>query len=246
MLGMKVARGADPSKGVRNRSPNPRHQRWSDGEAVRIVKSAWRHGYKGLACIIAIAWDTGFSPSDVRTLAARHQALAGARLIFDLQEDGRAKTGRAAIGTVSRRTERLVAAYLGGPGIELHPDAILFRTRTGKAYQDARLSRDFADLRGLTFPGDKRWLADMRRSGVVEAVAGDATALGLSAKLANSIDRSNVLHKTYAPTSLEAIQSTDEARLKGRQKIRAGNESGAKVSPQQPGKVSPATKGAAK
>ena len=86
----------------------------------------------------------------------------------------------------------------------------------------------------------------MRRSGVVEAVAGDATALGLSAKPANSIDRSNTLHKTYAPTSIEAILNTDEARLKGRRKIRAGNESGAKVSPQQPGKVSPMAKGAAK
>jgi hypothetical protein len=108
---------------------------------------------------------------------------------------------------------------------------MLFRTRSGKAYQDARLSRDFETLRDLTFPGDKRHLADMRRSGVVEAVAGDATALGLSAKLANSIDRSNTLHKTYSPTSIEAIMSTDEARLKGRRKIRAGNKSGVKVSP---------------
>jgi hypothetical protein len=101
-------------------------------------------------------------------------------------------------------------------------------------------------VRALTFPGDLRRLSEMRRSGVVEAVAGDATALGLSAKPANSIDRSNTLHKTYAPTSIEAILNTDEARLKGRRKIRAGNESGAKVSPQQPGKVSPMAKGAAK
>jgi hypothetical protein len=32
---------------------------------------------------------------------------------------------------------------------------------------------------------------DMRRSGVVEAIAGDVGSLGLSAKLANSIERSN-------------------------------------------------------
>jgi hypothetical protein len=48
------------------------------------------------------------------------------------------------------------------------------------------------------------------------------------------------------PTSIEAILSTDEARLKGCRRIRAGNESGAKVSPQQSGKVSPAAKGGAK
>jgi hypothetical protein len=86
----------------------------------------------------------------------------------------------------------------------------------------------------------------MRRSGVVEAVAGDVTALALSNKLANSIDRSNTLHKTYAPTNIEAILSVDEARLKGRRKMRAGNGRGAKVSPQQPGEVSPATRSAAK
>src|SRR5262249_5814071 len=125
MLGMKKAHGPDPSMGVRNRGPNPRHQRWSEGEAVRLAKSAWRHGYHGLACVIAVAWDTGFSPVDVRTLAARHRAKVAGRLIFDRQADGRAKTGRAAIGTLSRRTERLVAAYLAG--LELLPDAILFR-----------------------------------------------------------------------------------------------------------------------
>jgi len=73
MQGMKIAYGADPSRGVRNRAPDPRHQRWTEGEAVRLVKGAWRHGYQGLACIIATAWDTQFSPVDVRTLQERHR-----------------------------------------------------------------------------------------------------------------------------------------------------------------------------
>ena len=38
MLGMKVARTADPTLGIRNRAPAPRWQRWSEGEAVRLVK----------------------------------------------------------------------------------------------------------------------------------------------------------------------------------------------------------------
>jgi hypothetical protein len=49
MQGMKIALGADPSRGVRNRAPAPRHQRWSEGEAVQLVKGAWRYGYRGLA-----------------------------------------------------------------------------------------------------------------------------------------------------------------------------------------------------
>jgi hypothetical protein len=190
MLGMKIARMADPSMGIRNRAPAPRWQRWSEGETVRLVKSAWRHGYHGLACIVAVAWDTQFSPIDVRTLAARHRAIIGGRLVFDRQADGRTKTGRAAIGTLSVRTERLVAAYLARLQIEMHPDAILFRTRTGAVYGRDPLAHDFAAVRALTFPDDKRRLMDMRRSGVVEAVAGDAGPIGLAAKLANSIGRS--------------------------------------------------------
>ena len=89
--------------------PCPTLERWSEGETVRLVKTAWRHGYRGLACIIAVAWDTQFSPVDVRTLAARHRTTVGGRLIFDRLVDGRTKTGRAAIGTVSPRTERLVS-----------------------------------------------------------------------------------------------------------------------------------------
>ena len=168
MLGMKVARTADPSLGIRNLAPAPRWQRWSEGETVRLVKAAWRHGYKGLACIIAVAWDTQFSPVDVRTLAARHRATVGGRLVFDRQAEGRAKTGRAAIGTVST-DGGMVEAYLETLAIELHPDAILFRTRTGAAYGRETLGPRLRRLRALAFPGDKRRLMDMRRSGVVEA-----------------------------------------------------------------------------
>jgi hypothetical protein len=238
MLGMKVARTANPSTGVRNRAPAPRWQRWSEGEAVRLVKSAWRHGYQGLACIVAVAWDTQFSPVDVRTLTARHRASIGGRLVFDRQADGRAKTGRAAIGTLSARTERLVCAYLAALQIDLHPDAILFRTRSGGTYGRETLGHDFAAVRALTYPHDKRRLMDMRRSGVIEAIAGNAGPLGLSAKLANSIGRSNALHKTYAPVDIEAVRNTDAARLRGRQRMRMENESGAKVSKQHPGGVS--------
>jgi hypothetical protein len=118
--------------GIRNRAPAPRWQWWLECEAVRLVKMAWRRGYQGLACIIAVAWDTQFSPVDVRTLTERHRAIVGGRLIFDRQTDGRTKTGRAAIGTLSKRTERLVRVYLASLKIELHPDAILFSHKIGK------------------------------------------------------------------------------------------------------------------
>jgi hypothetical protein len=57
------------------------------------------------------------------------------RLIFDRQEDSRAKTGRAALGTVSPRTERLISEYLGAA--QRLPDVMLFRMRTGSEYGEA-------------------------------------------------------------------------------------------------------------
>lgn len=131
-----------------------------------------------------------------------------------------------------------MTAYLAKLEVDLHPDAALFRTRSGNVYREATLAHDFAAIRDHVFPGDKRRLMDMRRSGVVEAIAGDVGPLGLSAKLANSISRFNTLHKTYAPVDVEAIRGTDEARIKGRRKMRAGNGQGEFVSTQQPNAVS--------
>ena len=74
----------------------------------------------------------------------------------------------------------------------------------------------------------ERKLMDMRRSGVVEACR-RTNAVGLSAKLANSIGRSNALHKAYAPVDIEAVRNTDVARLHGRRKMREANGKGAKV-----------------
>jgi hypothetical protein len=131
-----------------------------------------------------------------------------------------------------------VSAYLKDLQIDLHPDAILFRTRSGVAYGRETLGHEFAAVRALAFPGDKRRLMDMRRSGVVEAVAGNASPIGLAAKLANSIGRSNTLHKTYAPVDIEAVRGTDSARLQGRRRIRAGNKPGDFVSTPQSTDVS--------
>ncbi|MBO0836134.1 MAG: hypothetical protein J2P28_11525 [Actinobacteria bacterium] len=70
--------------------------------------------------------------------------------------------------------------------------------RTSSPYREATSAHDFADICEVIFPGDKRKLTDMRRSGVVEAIAGGTDAVGLSAKLANSIGRSNELHRLCA------------------------------------------------
>ena len=225
MRGMKIARDLIPPLGYRNRAPAARWQRWSEGETVHLVKTASRNGYGGLACIIASASDTQFSPVDIRTLAQRHKLFENGRLIFDRRADGRQKRDDPLSALCLSDPSGLFSAYLHMLGV---PTSIL----TLSCFETVRaihiVMTPWATISELSavlhFRAIRADFMDMRRSGVVEAVAGGAGPLDLAAKLANSIDRSNLLHKTYAPGEIEAVRNADNARLKGRRKIRAGNK----------------------
>jgi hypothetical protein len=78
----------------------------------------------------------------------------------------------------------------------------------------------------MVFHGDKRQLADMRRSGAVEADAGGATTRDLSNKMANTISASNRLRKTYNPVNVESVRRVDEARKSATRKERKPHKSG--------------------
>lgn len=228
MAGMRLCpAGQDPSRAVRRKTPKGRTATWKEGEAVRMVKGAIRRGYHGLACIIAIAWDTSFSPVDVRTLTPG-QAMQTAEEWGFLIE--RTKSGESAFGTLSPRTQRLVQAYVASLGVTLLDDAPIFRSRgftpaskggrprAGVPYTRNTLNDDFSDLRKFVFgPKEKRWLMDMRRSGAVEANAGGASVEAIAAKMGNSIDENKTLQKTYMPVNLAAVRSADDFRRKGRQ-----------------------------
>ena len=213
----------DPSLGIRNRQPQARVARWYEGEAVRLVKRAWREGYHGLAAAIACTWDTMLSPVDVRSLTVEQRRRDAVGTFFVA---GRTKTGAAAIGTLSRRAEAILDAYLAKAPVEIGP---IFRNRSGRQYSRFTLPDDFAAIRELVFPGDTRTLADMRRSGAMEARAGQADPATLSAKMANTISTSNALHRAYQPVDIAAVRAADQARLLGRRATTNANEPGAKV-----------------
>jgi hypothetical protein len=75
-------RDADPSLGVRNTAAKGRSATWTEGEAARLFKRAWRDGYHGLAAVIAVAWSTQLSPGDVRALRASQLARDGTGALF--------------------------------------------------------------------------------------------------------------------------------------------------------------------
>ena len=223
--GRRYCEGKDPSLGIRRETPRPRNAFWLEGEAVRLVKHAWRTGYRGLAAALAVAWDTMLSPVDVRRISL-------AQLRGDQVAVARAKTGRPAIGTLSPRTRRLLGAYLDTLGIELHPDAPIFRTPGGapnarggrrwlpQPYSKDRLAEHFRQVRESLFPGDSRKLMDFRRSGALEAAAGEVDPGALAAKMASSIDRSRALQQTYLPQQASVVRLADQARVAGRARLR--------------------------
>jgi hypothetical protein len=82
------------------------------------------------------------------------------------------------------------------------------------------LDAQFRLVRDVEFPGEKRRLMDMRRSGAVEAEAGDVAPLALASKMANSIDVSAKLQDTYLPRRVAVIRQADDARRRGRRALR--------------------------
>lgn len=116
----------DPSQAIRKEGVAGRTETWREGEVVRLVKGAIRAGYGGLACIIAVAWDTQFSPVDARTLSPAHAVTSGGDMAFSID---RTKTAEAALGILSRRSQGLVEWYLAALPFSLHEDPPLFWTR---------------------------------------------------------------------------------------------------------------------
>lgn len=205
-------RDADPSLGVRNTEPERRQTLWTYPEAIRLVKGAWRAGYYGLAATMAVAWDSSLSPVDVRTLTPDQRAAPD---VFTL---ARAKTGRAAVATLSRAAQRVLDTYLKELGAEVAPTAPIFRNRSGNPYSKDTLGDDFRDIRAIVFgEGEKRTLADFRRSGTVEAIRGGASAELIGNKLANDFATNAALQKVYAPVDLHAVRQVDKLRKKGRE-----------------------------
>jgi hypothetical protein len=242
--GVPYVTAKDPSLGIRRKTPKGRTQSWMYDEVRVLVKGAWREQYHGLAAALCTLWDTMQSPVDVVSLTAgqRHRETmpAGAgktRKVFQFRE--RTKTDApAVIGTLSYKAECVLDRYIKRLGFELHDDTPIYWTRGGKPgpkggrprppvpYNVDTLGKDFAKVRDKYFPGDLRQIIDFRRSGAIEAEAGQVTPKALGAKMNNTIETNPELQRTYLPRSgpqnAVLVQLADEARARGRKELRSG------------------------
>ena len=116
---------------------------------------------------------------------------------------------------------RVVDAYLATLGAAPVGTAPIFRNRSGAPYSKDTLGDDFRAVRTMVFgAAETRQLQDFRRSGTVEALAGQVAPTDLSNKMANSISQSARLQQTYGPVQLASVRATDAARRRGRAKLR--------------------------
>lgn len=227
----------DPSQSTKRETPKGRSQTWSEVEVIRIVKQSWRSGFRGLACIVAIAYDAALAPVDARTLTLASSCTDGVRVWFEID---RTKTGSPVFATLSRRTATLVQGYISTLDPDYLASAPIFLNRSGRMYSKDTLGDDFRTIRSLLFDGDTRKLMDIRRTGAVEALTGGADAGALSAKLANTIGESKTLQEVYLPSQPANVAAADAARKIGRKRL-AENKMQPKVETLKPGQLKPAT-----
>ena len=126
------------------------------------------------------------------------------------------------VGTLTGRSKRVLAGYLAKLGVEVAAGAPIFRTRSGTPYSKDTLGDDFRDIRAMVFGEDeKRTIADMRRSGTIEAKRGGATKEAIGEKLGNAFATSKFINDTYGSTVVQIVREVDEARRVARTKNRA-------------------------
>ena len=167
------------------------------GGKVRLSgspRARWRMGFKGLAAAIATGWDTQLSPIDIRSLTPAQDVRDVRGLTFLLEP---AKTGRAAAGTLSRRSEMIVDFMSPASASNCWPIRRFFAIDRAAPTQRIRWEMISA-LCALPYSDRKtRTLADFRRSGAIEAAAGGADAGTIAAKMANTLSASNAFTSLY-------------------------------------------------
>jgi len=132
-------------------------------------------------------------------------------------------SGEEIVGTLTGRSRRVLAGYLAKLGVEVAAGAPIFRNRSSRPYSKDTLGGDFRDIRAMVFgEGERRTIADMRRSGTIEAKRRGATKEAIGEKLGNAFATSKFINDTYGSTVVQIVREVDDARRRARTKERAG------------------------
>ncbi len=206
----------NPTLAVRVKKPKPRMVHWQPAQVRAAILGAWRRRWYGVAVAVALAYDTGLRPQDLRALTPR--GLGTDRVTLTPKKtdhlEGRDEPRDFPIWP---ETVRLIERYKRRFGAILPADMPLLRSVSGRPFNSRHhLAKQLRIvLRAAGIP-DAVQLRDLRRTGNIEAVAGGATGPQLAARLDHAIERGEQILDTYAPPSFEAAKAAQDARRKAR------------------------------
>jgi hypothetical protein len=208
---------ASPAAKIHNPQPAGRSAIWLGAEIENLASGAAIAGFEGMSLAILTAWETMFSPVDVRTLRPHQLKRDGEG--FYIQRD-REKTGKRAFAAVSDDLGGAIAAYLARQARKEADDTPVFRQRDGLPYRTKdTFAGDFRDVRSFMYPGDTRQLLDIRRSANVEADAAGADKKTMGELLANGLADNKFLDETYTPPTVAKAREVAAQRVAGRAKL---------------------------
>jgi integrase len=202
----------NPTLAVKVKQPRARRQVWAPGWLPRAIRSAWRRRWYGCAWALALAYDTGLRPQDLRRLTPR--GVRPDRVVLTPQKTAHlAGRDHDEDFPIWPETWALYQRYRAKLGVELLPDQPALRSVSGRPYASRHhLAKQIRQvLRDAGLP-DTVQLRDLRRTGNVEAAIGGASGPQLAARLNQSIGRGQAILDVYAPGSFEARVAAQEAR----------------------------------
>lgn len=206
-----------PAANLENPQPAGRSAFWLADQLETMSAGAAMLGFEGISIGIEVAWETMFSPVDVRALRP-HQLKQDASGWYIHR--ARSKTDKEAFAAISDELGERLRAYIDAQGRAELDETPIIRQRDGNPYRDHKtFGADFRDVREVMFPGDKRQLLDIRRSANVEADAAGADKKTMGELLANGLADSKFLEETYTPPTVAKAREVAKQRLEGRAKL---------------------------
>ena len=202
----------NPTLAVRVHQPRARRQYWQPEQVRRAIRQAWRWRWYGVAAAIALAYDTGLRPQDLRALTPR-QLLADRVVLAPQKTDHLPGRDQPRAFPVWPETFALVQKYLARLGAIIPADQPLLRSVSGRPFTSRHhLAKQIRLVRRAAGLPDDLQLRDLRRTGNVEAALGGASAPQLAARADHSIGRGQAILDVYTPATFEAAKAAQEAR----------------------------------
>lgn len=205
---------ANPTYAVRISQPRPRRQVWSEAQVAKAIKQAWRRRWYGVALVIAIAYDTGLRPQDIRALTPAQFHGPSIRVAplktRHLDDDEKAVP-------LWPETLALVARYKRRIGLAFPPDLPLLRSAKGRPFASRHhLAKQVRQILRAAGIADQVQLRDLRRTGSKEAAEAGATSSELASRTLHRIGQGQQILDTYSPASLELARAAQAKRRKGK------------------------------